>query len=102
MIRLDSADLAALGGRLSRDPAVAKLYELLKAEAERRGGVTLAVWKLHMARLWGEPLIMTSDEVAQRLNLPVSRVTAIITDTKDAVRDSWMASEEYRSSHFND
>jgi hypothetical protein len=102
VVRMDPAEFAALGGRLSDDPAVAKLYELLKAEAERRGGMTLAVWKLHMARLWGEPLVMTSDEVAKRLGAPVSRVVAIISETKAAVRESWMASAEYRSSQFAD
>jgi hypothetical protein len=101
---MDPAELAALRGRLSDDPAVAKLYELLKAEAEaeRRGGMTLAVWKLHMAQLWGEPLVMTSDEVAKRVGVPISRVVAIISETKAAVRESWMASAEYRASRFAD
>jgi hypothetical protein len=100
VVHIDPAELAALGGKLSDDPAVAKLYELLKGEAEGRGGATLAVWKLHMARLWGEPLIMTSDEVAKRLRLPVSDVAAMIAETKGAVREDWMATPEYRASRF--
>jgi hypothetical protein len=102
VVRMDADELAALGGRLSSDPAVDQLYELLKAEAERRGGATLAVWKLHMARLWGEPLVMSADEVAKRLSLPVSEVAAIVADVQRAVRDDWMATAAYRESRFAD
>ncbi len=100
VVHMNEAELAALGGRLSEDPAVDKLYRLIKERAEREGGTTLAVWRLHMARLWGEPLMMTSDEVASRLKLPVSVVEGAITSVRKAAREQWLATEEYRNSQF--
>jgi hypothetical protein len=55
-----------------------------------------------MARLWGEPLVMSADEVAKRLSLPVSEVAAIVADVQRAVRDDWMATAAYRESRFAD
>jgi hypothetical protein len=100
VVRITPAEIEELAGRLSTDPAVAKLYELTKEHVEREGGLTLAVYKLHLARLWGEPFVMTSDEVARRLQLPVSRVTEIMTEVQNAVRPMWLATPEYRSSRF--
>jgi len=100
VVKLDPEEMKALDGRLSADPAVAKLYALLKAEAERRGGKTLAVWKLHMGKLWGVPVVMTSDEVAKRLRMPVSTVAKHINSVTDAVRNDWKATREYQASDF--
>jgi hypothetical protein len=80
------------------DPAIAKLYELIVAHATAKGGRTLEVWRLSMGRLFGDPVMMTTDEVAARLDLPVSEVTRVIEETNAAVRPLWTASQEFKRS----
>jgi hypothetical protein len=100
VVRITAEEIEERRGNLSTDPAVAKLYDLTKEHVEREGGVALAVFKLYLAKVWGEPFIMTPDEVARRLGLPVSQVTAIIKEVQNAVRPEWLATPAYRSSHF--
>jgi hypothetical protein len=101
IIKITDEEMKERGGRLSSDPAVAKLYALIKAEAERRGGKTLDIWQLHMGKIWNRPYIMSSDSVAEKLGLPLSVVDTAINDVRAAVRSEWMASEEYKRSKFN-
>lgn len=100
VVRQTPEEFAELAGRLSADPAVNRLYELTKAHAEKAGGETLAVWQLHMGRLWGRPYVMTVDEVARRLSLPVSLVTERVNEVNRAVRPKWFATREYKESQF--
>lgn len=93
-------DMAAWRASWDRDPAIAKLYEFIVDYATQRGGLVLAVWKLHMGQIFGEPVMMTPDEVAKRLKLPLSDVTKIIADTDAFVRPRWKGTREYQSSQF--
>jgi hypothetical protein len=78
-----------------RNPRVTKLNQLLRAYAEQQGGLTLSYWKLAMGRIWGDPVMMTTDEVAKRLQLPVSQLQGIVEETDRAIRPAWEASAEY-------
>jgi hypothetical protein len=78
-----------------RYPRAVKLDELVRAYAEQQGGLTLSYWKLALGRLWGEPIMMSTDEVAKRLHRPVSELQAIVEETDRAVRPEWEASAEY-------
>jgi len=100
IVKITPEEMHELGGRLSADPAVAKLYELIKGEAEKQGGSVLAVWRLHLGKLWGNPYVMSPDEVARRLDLPVSEVSRRIDDVRQIVQPKWLASDEYKTSHF--
>jgi hypothetical protein len=84
----------------AKDPAIAKLYELIVKRANEKGGVALAVWRLHMGQIFGEPIMMTPDEVAKRLKLPVSDVTRIVRDIDADARAEWRRSDEYRKSRY--
>ncbi len=100
IVRITPDEMQDLGGRLSADPAVAKLYELIKEQAEEKGGNTLAVWQLHLGKVWGRPYVMSLDEVARRLDLPVSAVSQLVQEVRDTVQPKWLASEEYKGSRF--
>jgi len=91
-------DMAAWRASWEKNSAIAKLYELIVDYATQRGGLVLGVWKLHMGQIFGEPIMMTADEVAERLKLPLSDVTKIIDDTNAHVRPKWKATREYQSS----
>lgn len=78
-----------------RTPRTRKLFELAKAHAEQEGGQTLELWKNHMGRLWGIPIMMTIDDAAQRMNIPVSRAQQIYDDSIEAIRPEWEASPEF-------
>jgi hypothetical protein len=81
-----------------KTPRTRKLFELAKAHAEQEGGQTLELWKYHMGRLWGIPVMMTVDDAAQRMNISVSRAQQIYDNSIEAVRPEWEASPEYRIS----
>ncbi|HEX5527080.1 MAG TPA: hypothetical protein VFX44_07770 [Solirubrobacterales bacterium] len=100
VVKITPEEMESLGNRLSGDPAVAKLYELIKKEAEEIGGDTLRAWQLHLGKIWGRPYVMTLDEVASRLRMPVSRVTGLIQEVQDVVRPKWLATPEYKASRF--
>jgi hypothetical protein len=102
VVRISDDEARERGSRLSTDPAVAKLYALIKREAERRGGDTLQVWQLHMGKIWDRPYVMTPDAVAEKLDLPLSTVNGAIDGVRAAVRSEWMASEEYKRSQFHE
>jgi len=93
-------DMKAWRKSWAQDPAIAKLYELTVRRATEQGGLTLKVWKLHMGQIFGEPVMMSSDEVARRLKLPLSDVMRVIEDTNAHVVPAWKATPEYRASHY--
>jgi hypothetical protein len=78
-----------------RTPRTRKLYELAKAHAEQEGGQTLELWKYHMGRLWGIPIMMTIDDAARRMNIPVSLAQQIYDNSIEAIRPTWEASPEF-------
>jgi hypothetical protein len=79
-----------------RYPRAVKLDQLIRAYAEQQGGLTLSYWKLALGRLWGDPIMMTTDEVAKRLGRPVSELRRIVEETDRAIRPDWETSPEYR------
>jgi hypothetical protein len=93
-------DMKAWRDSWAEDPGIAKLYELTRRHAIEQGGLTLAVWKLHMGQIFGEPIMMTADDVAGRLELPVSAVVKIIDDTNAQVVPQWKETPEYRASRY--
>jgi hypothetical protein len=81
-----------------KTPRTRKLFDLTKAHAEQEGGQTLELWKLHMGRLWGIPIMMTIDDAAQRMNISVSRAQQIYDNSVEVIRPEWEASPEYHIS----
>lgn len=78
-----------------RTPRTRKLFDLAKAHAEREGGETLELWRHHMGRLWGIPVMMTIDDAARRMNISESRAQQIYDNSLEAIRPEWEASPEY-------
>ena len=82
----------------AQTPRARKLFELARAHAEQEGGQTLELWKYHLGRLWGIPVMMTIDDAAQRMNISVSRAQQIYDNSIEAIRPEWEASPEYQIS----
>lgn len=80
IVHMDQSEMDLFRNRRPDDPTLIA-DEKIKNYAEARGGFTLAVWKLAMGRLWGEPFMMTKDEVSIRLNRAESDVQAIYDET---------------------
>lgn len=57
----------------------------VRAYAEKQAGLTLQYWKLALARVWGDPFMMTNDEVARRLGVSESELEQIVTETSVAL-----------------
>lgn len=70
---------------LPEDPPVAVNDRQVRVYAEQQGGVTLRYWKLALARVWGDPFMMTNDEVAKRLGVAESDLEQIVADTNAAL-----------------
>ena len=81
-----------------KTPRTRKLFDLAKDHAEQEGGQTLELWKHHMGRLWGIPIMMTIDDAAQRMNISISRAQQIYDNSIEAIRPEWEASPEYHMS----
>jgi hypothetical protein len=80
---LDAEAMAFFASRPNDAPSViadAKIREY----AERQGGRTLAYWRLCLGRIWGDPIMMTSDEVAKRLGWSVAEADEINDQTMRA------------------
>lgn len=82
IVHMNRSEMKFFRNRKPDDPAVIA-DEKIRKYAEAKGGLTLAVWKLTMGRLWGEPLMMTKDEVGVRLNRTESDIQAIYDTTYD-------------------
>jgi len=68
--------MAFFASRRSDEPAVIADNKI-RAYAEERGGATLEYWRLSLGRIWGIPIMMTADEVAQRLGRSVDEAEEI-------------------------
>jgi hypothetical protein len=88
--------------RLSQpeNPAIAKLHELEIEEVNRRGGLTLEVFRLRDGFLFDNPVMMTSDAIAEELRLPASAVREAINEVDAAVDARWLETAEYQASEF--
>lgn len=82
---LDDEAMSYFLDRSRRDPRALQADDDLRAFAEERGGLTLAYWKLALGRIWHEPYMMTIDEVAIRLERPVSDLQKVVDETHAAL-----------------
>jgi len=98
VVRFTKQEMAKWREADSRTPRARKLFELAKAYAEQEDGQTLELWKHHLGRLWGIPVMMTIDEAAQRMKIPESQAQQIYDDSIAAIRPEWEASPEYHIS----
>lgn len=96
VVRFTDAEMEGWRDADRRAPRARKLFELAKAHAEGAGGQTLELWKLHMGRLWGIPVMMGVDDAAQQMGISVSRAQRIYDGSIEAIRPEWEASPEYR------
>lgn len=97
---LSDEELDAFKASARDNPAVAKLNELEIAHVTEVGGIALDVWRLYQGVIFGDPIMMSADEVASRLELPVSEVEGIIEDVNAAVRPAWRETPEWKDSPF--
>jgi hypothetical protein len=94
---LSKDELKELSKARKQYPALGKHQELTVQYAEEQGGLTLAFWRLFQGDLFGEPVMMTTDECAKRLNVPVSTLETIYQETRRWVDPRWKASPEYQN-----
>lgn len=73
---LDDEAMAFFASRPSDDPAVIADTKIRRC-AEEQGGRTLEYWRLSLGRIWGDPIMMTADEVALRLGWTVEEAEEI-------------------------
>lgn len=83
VVHLGEDEMAMFRDRRADDPAVIA-DSRIKTYAEEQGGLALAYWKLAMGRVWGDPIMMTDDEAAARLDVPLGDVDAIFDETMNA------------------
>jgi hypothetical protein len=102
IVRLSGEQLREFQESRGQNPAIEKLYELEVAEVTARGGLALEIWRLHMGQLFGEPVMMTLDEVAKQLDMSEEEVREIALDVHKVVLPRWHETPEYRDSEFPD
>jgi hypothetical protein len=102
IVRLSGEQLREFEELRGQVPAVDKLHELEVAEVTARGGLALEVWRLNVGQLFGEPVMMTLDEVAKQLEMPEEEVHKIVGDVMEVVLPRWHETPEYRDSEFAD
>jgi hypothetical protein len=100
VVRLSSQDLSEFAKAREAEPAVAKLQDLQVARAKKLGGLTLQVYRLNQGLLFGEPIMMTADEVASRLNLPVSTIVDHLMKVDDPALREWFQTSEFQTSRY--
>lgn len=95
-MHLTPGDMEGLARASAANPAVARLNELIVEEAERVGGLGLQAMRLSMGHIFGEPWMMTIDEVADRLGLSEEAVSDAIEQIHRAARGRWITTAEFR------
>lgn len=100
--RLSQEEMDAFAKADADDPAITRLYELTVEHAQEKGGEVLEFWELHMGRLFGKPWMMTVDEVATRLDLPISAAAKIQEDSNAEILPRWYATPEFADSPYRE
>lgn len=100
IVRLSESEMRGFEQSAEEDPAIKRLNQLTVEYAQKQGGITLEFWKLHMGRLFGLPWMMTVDECAKRLRLPISQLKSIAIESEYAIAKRWEASAEYQRSEW--
>ncbi len=83
IVNLSAEEMESFRNRSPDEPSVLA-DQKIRAYAERTGGLTFEYWRLAMGRIWGDPYMMTVEEVAKRLNRPVADLKAVIEETNVA------------------
>lgn len=78
-------EMAYFADPSQRYPQAVRADEQIRDYAERTGGLTLEYWQLALGRIWGQPYMMTTDEVAKRLRRPISELQRIEDETSRAL-----------------
>lgn len=102
IVRLSGEQVRGFEESRKQNPAIDRLYELEAAEVTARGGLALDIWRLHIGHMFGEPVMMTLDEVAKQLDMPEEEVREIVEDVKKVVLPRWHETPEYQDSEFPD
>lgn len=64
----------------AENPRHRKFRELVVTYARSQGGLTLKALRLEFGPFFGEPIMMRSDAIAERLGVPVSDLAQIQTE----------------------
>lgn len=99
VVRLSPPEMVAFASE-GRDPAIRKLEEITARYVTQQGGLLERIWRLHQGYIFGEPIMMTTDEIAKQLKLPLSEITAILAPADQAIHAQWRQTDEFRDSHF--
>lgn len=82
---LSPDEMAYFSDPTRRYPPALEADQRLREYAEHVGGLTLRYWQLALGRVWGQPYMMTTDEAASRLGLPISELQLIEDETNRAL-----------------
>lgn len=80
---------------IERDPAMAKLRDLTVEYVRAQGGLVLDVWRLYMGQWFGEPVMMTLQHVADRLDITEQHAENIVRATDAVVVPQWRRTREF-------
>jgi hypothetical protein len=92
--------LAEWQASTAADPAMAKLRDLTVEYVQAQGGLVLDVWRHYMGQWFGEPWMMTLNEVGARLGISENHAENIVRATDAVVVPKWRRTEEFRNSVY--
>lgn len=96
VVRLGADELEGFARSGIDNPAVAKLCELTIEEAERIGGLGLEAMRLFQGQIFGEPVMMSTDEVAKRLGISEEAVSEALEPIQHAAAERWKTTDEFK------
>lgn len=96
IVNLTPEDMTAFRASRQKHPWAKKRDDITLEVVNNKGGQTLEIWMLLDGRIFGHPWLMTSDEVARRLNLPLSEVITIAETAGQEIHDTWTATPEFK------
>jgi hypothetical protein len=96
IVNLSAKEMEGFAHAWAENPAAAKLNELTVQEAERVGGLGLKTMRLFRGLIFGDPVMMTLDEVAARLGVSEESVVAALDPITKAAAARWVETEEFK------
>jgi hypothetical protein len=96
VVGLSAQEMEGFARSRADNPVIAKLQDLNVEEAERAGGIGLAAMRLYQGQIFGEPVMMSIDEVAKRLGVSEEAVLEAIAPIQEAAAERWKASEQFK------
>lgn len=97
-MRMSPTQIASLDEALKRRPSAQKKRELIVQRARAEGGLTLTFWKLFKGPWFGEPTMLSLEECATELKIPVSELIKLGDRTMDSIRTELENSPEWKAS----